>query len=122
MNTSLSSNELNFLKLDLADYRDRSDGRRLAGTKSSHRRFARRGKYNYLPANLKSAKDEELSDLQRLGPEGILLRWFNFHLRNDKSYEGLPPVTNFKKDLAGNEISYGQLSSYCKILWRIFTC
>jgi len=43
-------------------------------------------------------EDEELSDLQRLGPEGILLRWINFHLRNDKSYEG-PPVVNFKSSL-----------------------
>lgn len=55
-------------------------------------------------------EDEELSDLQRLGPEGILLRWFNFHLRNDKSYEGLPPVTNFKKDLA-DSVAYIHLLS-----------
>ena len=47
-------------------------------------------------------EDEELSDLQRLGPEGILLRWINFHLRNDKSYEG-PPVVNFKSSLKGTK-------------------
>jgi len=42
--------------------------------------------------------DEELSDLQRLSAEDILLRWVNFHLRNDKTYDG-PHITNFKNDI-----------------------
>merc|ERR1712228_921671 len=52
-------------------------------------------------------EDEELSDLQRLGPEGILLRWVNFHLRNDKTYDG-PPISNFKKDIK-DSIAYVHL-------------
>ena len=49
---------------------------------------------------------EELSDLRRLGPEEILLRWINFHLANDKSYVELerPKITNFKGDLQGEHM------------------
>lgn len=53
---------------------------------------------------------EELSDLRRLGPEEILLRWINFHLANDKSYVELdrPKITNFKGDLQ-DSIAYVHL-------------
>ena len=45
-------------------------------------------------------EDETLADLERLGPEAILLRWVNYHLSRDPKYEA-GPITNFKKDIRG---------------------
>ena len=45
-------------------------------------------------------EDETLADLERLGPEAILLRWVNYHLARDPKYEA-GPITNFKKDIRG---------------------
>jgi len=60
-----------------------------------------------IAALLRVEDDEEIEDLQRLGPEGILLRWINFHLANDKTYTG-PPINNFKKDIK-DSIAYVHL-------------
>ena len=45
-------------------------------------------------------EDETLADLERLGPEAILLRWVNYHLARDKNYSA-GPIKNFKKDIRG---------------------
>jgi hypothetical protein len=40
---------------------------------------------------------EQLSDLLKLAPEAILIRWLNFHLRKNSCEK---KVTNLGKDLA----------------------
>lgn len=45
-------------------------------------------------------EDEELSDLLKLPPDQLLLRWFNYHLKNAK-YER--QIHNFDKDLKDGE-------------------
>jgi len=45
-------------------------------------------------------EEEELSDLLKLTPDELLLRWFNFHLDNS-GYK--KHITNLSKDLADGE-------------------
>jgi len=52
-------------------------------------------------------EDETLADLERLGPEAILLRWVNYHLARDPKYEA-GPITNFKKDIR-DSVAYTHL-------------
>ena len=44
--------------------------------------------------------DEQLSDLLKLSPEQLLLRWFNYHL-NQASYD--KPIINFSGDVKNSE-------------------
>ena len=50
---------------------------------------------------------EELSDLDALGPEKLLLRWVNYHLARAGYSE---PITNFGSDIK-NSKAYLQLLS-----------
>jgi hypothetical protein len=73
MKRSLSSNELKFFKLDLADYRDRSDGRRLAGTKSQN---GKNGEDGFGSADRWKGSDSRTSRTSRKSvksaePEGV---------------------------------------------------
>ena len=43
---------------------------------------------------------EQLSDLLKLSPEQLLLRWFNYHLKQ-AGYD--KPITNFSKDITDSE-------------------
>ena len=45
-------------------------------------------------------EEEELSDLLKLTPDELLLRWFNFHLDNSGYKKN---ITNLSKDLADGE-------------------
>ena len=45
-------------------------------------------------------EDEDISVLERMTPEEILLRWVNYQLRKDPSYQQ-GPIKNFKKDIRG---------------------
>jgi hypothetical protein len=52
-------------------------------------------------------EDEDISILQRMSPEQILLRWVNYQLRKDPKYEA-GPITNFKKDIK-DSVAYTHL-------------
>lgn len=45
-------------------------------------------------------ENEEVGDVLKLSSENILMRWFNFHLKNAGNPQG---ITNFDSDLAVKE-------------------